>query len=220
MYLTITRLDLCFVVQLLRQHMDSPTSSHLAAAYKIIIYIKAAPSQGLLFPSSSTTFQLKSYCDSDWALCPHTRWSTTGNCIFLGSSLVSWKSKKQTVVSRSFAKSEYRAMATTFLELTWLCYLLTDIGISHPQVSSLVFDNQAALHITANLVFHERKKHIELNCHLVQDQIQAGYVTTAHVSSQTQLANIFTKVLPSHLLYSHLLKMGIVNYYSPSCRRC
>lgn len=111
-------------------------------------------------------------------------------------------------------------MATTCFELTWLYYLLIDIGISHPQVSSLFFDNQAALHIAANLVFHERKKHIELDCYVVRNQIQAEYVTTAHVSSQTQLANIFTKVLPSHLFYSHLLKMGIVNYYSPSCREC
>ncbi|KAF5452256.1 hypothetical protein F2P56_027276, partial [Juglans regia] len=149
LYLTITRPDISFAVQLLSQFMDKPMSTHLAAVYKILRYIKTSPGQGILL-SSSSQIQLRAYCDSDWASCPDSRRSTTGYCIFLGQSLVSWKSKKQNVVSRSSAESEYRSMATTCSELTWLRYLLQDLGLHHPQPVFLFCDNQAALHIAAN----------------------------------------------------------------------
>ncbi|GKB47706.1 cysteine-rich receptor-like protein kinase 8 [Tanacetum coccineum] len=87
-YLTITRPDICFTVQVLSQFMQHPTSAYI------------------------------SYCDSDWASCPMSRRPTTGYCILLGESPLSWKSKKQSVVSRSSAEAEYRAMALTCCEVT------------------------------------------------------------------------------------------------------
>ncbi|XP_061943828.1 uncharacterized protein LOC133668098 [Populus nigra] len=185
LYLTITRPDISYPIQILSQFMDKPSKTHLTTTHK--------------------------------ASCPDTRRSVTGYCVLLGQSLISWKSKKQSIVSRSSAEAEYRTMAATVSELTWLCFLLSDLHIEHSQAATLYCDNQAAIHIVSNPVFHERTKHIKLDCHLNRDKILEGSIVTMHVPTHLQRADLLTKALPSSLLRSHLLKLGIVNLYSPSC---
>ncbi|RVW94424.1 Retrovirus-related Pol polyprotein from transposon RE1 [Vitis vinifera] len=111
--------------------------AHMEAAFRVVRYLKNAPGQGLFF-SSNNDFRLRAYCDSDWAGCPLTRRSTTGYCVFLGPSLISWRSKRQKTVSLSSAEAEYRAM-------TGAC----------------------SLHIIANPIFHERTRHIDMDCHYI-----------------------------------------------------
>ncbi|KAL0443868.1 UNVERIFIED_CONTAM: Retrovirus-related Pol polyprotein from transposon RE2 [Sesamum latifolium] len=139
------------------------------------LYLKGCPSKGLFLPSDNS-LALQAYCDADWASCTDSRRPLTGFCVFLGGALVSWKTKKQSTVSRSTAEAEYRSLAAMVCELKWLSYLLTDFGISPQLPIPLYCDNKAALHILANPVFHERTKHIELDCHLVRDAYKDGFV--------------------------------------------
>ncbi|XP_040987793.1 uncharacterized mitochondrial protein AtMg00810-like [Juglans microcarpa x Juglans regia] len=117
LYLTLTRPNINYLTQVLNQFMDAPTNVHLAVAHKILRYLKTAPGQGI-FLFSTSFIHLKGYCDSDWASCPDTRKSVTDYYAFMGNSLISWCSKKQTMVSRSFAKAEYRAMTSLCTEFT------------------------------------------------------------------------------------------------------
>ncbi|XP_058211450.1 uncharacterized mitochondrial protein AtMg00810-like [Rhododendron vialii] len=214
-YLTVTRPDIVYAVQNLSQFMHQPRKPHMEAALRVLRFIKGTPGQDLLFPAVNN-LELKAYCDSDHAGCPTTRRSTTGYCVFLGDSLVSWKSKKQSTVARSSAKAEYRAMAITCLEITWLRYILQDLRVKQKGPAPLHCDNQVALHIAANLVYHERTKHIEIDCHIVREKLQAGEVSPIYIPSRDELADIFTKALGGDS-FNHLSrKLGLHNIHSPT----
>lgn len=168
-YLTITRPDIAYAVGIVSQFMHEPRKPHLDAVYWILKYIKSNP--GLLL-SSAGSHRITGYSDADWAGCPKDRRSTTGYCIFIGNSLVAWKSQKQSTVARSSAEAEYRAMASTACELIWMKALLWEIGLRHHQAMDMFCDKKSAIHIASNPVFHERTKHhIEiLDCHLVREK--------------------------------------------------
>ena len=166
----------------------------MKAATRILQYLKGTPGQGVFFPVESN-LQIKTYCDANWAGCLDTKKSLARYCVFLGNALISWKSKKQVVVSRSLAEVEYKSMASTTCEVLWLLYLLKDLHVSYDRPALMYCDNQVALHIVANPVFHERSKHIEADCHIMRNRVLDGAIKTFHVNSRNQLADIFTKAL-------------------------
>lgn len=193
--------------------MSAPRTSHLDDVHHLLRYLKATPGQGILF-SSTSQITLKAYADADWGSCPDSRRSTTGICVFLGDSLVSWKSQRQHVVSRSPAEAEYRALASIASEVTWLNHLLVDFEINIGP-TLLFCDNQAAIHIASNPTFHERSKHMEIDCHFIRDKVTDSMLRLVHVNSKHQLADILTKTVPTPLFTSLLSKMGIYSIYDP-----
>ena len=178
-------------------------------------YLKKTPGQGF-FLSAQFDLKLKCYCDADWAAYIDTRRSIPSFCIFLGESLIPWKSKKQQVVSRSSAESEYRAMACVASEIVWLVALLDTFGYTHKGLASLYCDSKASLYIAANPMFHERTKHIEIDCHFIREKIEDGLIKTFHVPTRHQLVDLFTKPLHQKQFMFLLSKMNLINIYNSS----
>ncbi|RVW52614.1 Retrovirus-related Pol polyprotein from transposon TNT 1-94 [Vitis vinifera] len=193
----------------------SPCDSHWDAVIRILRYIKSTPGQGVLYENRGHT-QVVGYTDADWAGSPTDRRSTSGYCVFIGGNLISWKSKKQDVVARSSAEAEYRAMALATCELIWLRHLLQELRFGKDEQMKLICDNQAALHIASNPVFHERTKHIEVDCHFIREKIASGCVATSFVNSNDQLADIFTKSLRGPRIKYICNKLGAYDIYAPA----
>lgn len=215
LYLTMTRPDISYAVQSLSQFMHAPTKVHYNAALRIVRYLKQSPGMGILMPAVSNN-SLSAFCDADWAACPESRKSITGYVVKYGEALISWKSKKQATVSRSTAESEFRSMAATVSEIVWIVALFKDLGISLTLPVDLYCDNRAALHIASNPMFHERTKHIDVDCHFVRERINQGVIRTAHVNTKFQVADILTKSLPQLSHSSLISQLGLINIFSES----
>ncbi|KAM0059843.1 putative RNA-directed DNA polymerase [Helianthus debilis subsp. tardiflorus] len=187
-YLTITRPDLSYAVNQASQFLQNPTTTHFQLVKRILRYVK----------------------DADWARCIDTRRSTYGYCIYLGGNLVSWSAKKQPTVSRSSCESEYRAMANTAAEIIWLTNLLRDLHALPPGRPTLLCDNKSALFLSQNPISHKRAKHIDIDYHFVRELVTAGKLHTKFISTDKQVADIFTKSLPkpSFERFRTMLRLG------------
>ncbi|GKE38275.1 ribonuclease H-like domain-containing protein [Tanacetum coccineum] len=194
-YLTFTRPDLSYAVQQLCLYMHDPREPHLAALKRVLRYIRGTTDLGLQLYQSSTS-QLISYTDADWAGCPATRRSTSSYYVFLGDNLLSWSSKSQHTLSRSSAEAEYRGVANVVAETAWIRNLLRELQAPLFTATLVYCDNVSAVYMSANPVQHQRTKHIEIDIHFVRDKVATGHIRVLHVPSRYQYADIFTNGLP------------------------
>ncbi|WVZ84896.1 LOW QUALITY PROTEIN: hypothetical protein U9M48_031867 [Paspalum notatum var. saurae] len=190
LYLTATRPDIQFAVCLCARYHASPRTSHRQAVKRIFRYLKFTPELGLWY-SSGLLFLLE---DADHAGCRIDRKSTSGTCQLLGTSLVSWSSRKQASVSLSTTEAEYIAAASCCSQLLWMKATLSDFGLKYGRIPLLV-DFTSAISVAKNPVLHSRTKHIDVRFHFLRDHYEKGDIDLIHVVSANQLADIFTKPL-------------------------
>ncbi|GJX99352.1 ribonuclease H-like domain-containing protein [Tanacetum coccineum] len=136
------------------------------------------------------------YLSGYWAGCLSTRMSTSGYCVFLGDNLLSWSAKQQHTLSRSSAEAEYRGVANVVAETAWLRNLPRELHSPLSTVTLVYCDNVSVVYMSANVVQHQRTKHIEIDIHFVHDMVTAGQVSVLHIPSRYQYADIFTIRLP------------------------
>jgi len=204
LYLTTSRPDIMFAVCLCARYQANPKESHFKAAKRILKYLK-----GLWYPSHSL-IHLIGYSDFDFAGCKLDRKSTSGNCHLLGSSLISWHSKKQACVALSTAEAEYIATGSCYAQILWLKQQLADFGLQINKVP-LMCDNTSAINLTKNQIQHSRTKHIEIRHHFIKDHVSNGDCEGKFIETKLQLADIFTKPLPKQMFFFLRNELGILD---------
>ena len=207
-YLAMTRPDISYAVNQLSQFMHEPTSDHWLAVKRVLRFLAATYDHGILLCRGST-LSLHAYSDADWAGDSDDYVSTNGHIVYLGKHPISWSSKKQKSIARSSTEAEYKSVANTSSELTWICSLLHELGIKLPTALVIYCDNVGATYLCANPVFHSRMKHVALDYHFIRNQVQSGALRVVHVSTKDQLADTLTKPLPRATFTDFSTKIGV-----------
>jgi hypothetical protein len=193
LYLSASRPDIMLSVCMCARFQSDPKECHLVAVKRFLRYLVSTPYFGIWYTKGST-FNLIGYSNSDYAGCKVDRKSTSGTCQFLGRSLVSWSSKKQTSVALSTAEAEYVTAGQCCAQLLWMRQTLRDFGYNLSKVP-LLCDNESAICLADNPVEHSHTKHIDIRHHFLRNHQQRGDIDIYHISTENQLADIFTKPL-------------------------
>jgi hypothetical protein len=193
-YLVNTRPDLAYLVGFVSRFLERPTDEHLAVVKRIIRYVVGTLNLGYRY-GRDDQWRLIGYYDSDLAGDLDTSRSTTGVAYFLGSNLIYWQSQKQKVVALSTCEAEYMAASTTSCQSIWLAQLLGDIKNTAVEGIELRVDNQSALALMKNPVFHDSSKHIRTRFHFIRQSVEDGDIQPSHACSNEQLEDILTKAL-------------------------
>ncbi|GMI81878.1 hypothetical protein HRI_001857100 [Hibiscus trionum] len=210
-HICTTRLDIQFAVNKLSQYMQAPLDKHWTAVKRIIRYLKVTLNHGLFFSNSPGSNTLVAYTDSDWGTSIDDKRSTGGHCVFLGGNLVSWGSKKQSVVSRSSTEAEFRSLADTMCDTMWVRSLLSELKIQLSKTHVIWCDNTSAIAHSANPVHHAKLKHVELDLSFVREKVAAGQFQVCYVPASEQIADVLTKPL-SAAFFVHLRQKLRVYY--------
>jgi len=181
---------------------------------RVLVYTKSCPEKGLVYRKHRHV-HISGYSDSGYAGDRGDRKSISGYCTFVGGKLVTWRRKKQDV-SPSSAEVEYRVLAHTSCEMVWLKNSLIELGFRQHEPMSMHCDNQSAICIAQNLVFHERTKHIEIDCHFVRDAWTKKVVMFQFTPSLKQLADLFTKAASLQVFSNLCNKLSVLDVYAPT----
>ncbi|GJZ82769.1 hypothetical protein Tco_0647942 [Tanacetum coccineum] len=191
MYLTTSRPDIMFAVYACERFQVTPKVSHLHVVKRIFRYLKGQPKLSLWYPKDSP-FALEAYTDSDYAGASLDRKSTTGGYQFLRSRLISWKSKKQTIVANSTTEAEYVSPFSCCGQLLWIQNQMLDYGYNFMN-TKIFINNESTICIVKNLVFHSKTKHIEIRHHFIRDSNEKKLIQMIKIHTDQNVADLLTK---------------------------
>jgi histone deacetylase 1/2 len=208
-----TRPDIAHAVNMVSRHMQEPSQAHMTAAKRILRYLHETKELGLVYKNEEKSanekkksIRLEGYCDADWGGDLDGRKSTNGYCVFLNGCLVSWNTHKQATVAHSSAESELMGACDVVKELMWMSQLLKEMHYDVEMPIIVYIDNQSAMKIAQHDVDHTRTKHIDIKYHFIRDEIREKKICLQWISTQKQIADIFTKGL-SHETFRHFRDM-------------
>eukprot|EP00253_Pinus_taeda_P021633 PITA_21633 len=193
-YLTTTRLDLAYSVSVLSQFMSKPLESHWVAAKSVLRYLFGTVNYGILYTNASDVI-LAGFSNSDCAGNLDDRRSITGYTFSIGSRLIAWSSKKQSIVALSSCEAEYQALWAAMCEAIWLRRLLNDAGKEQNNSTSIKSDNQRTIKLAHNPVFDKNTKHIDTQFNFIREKLQSKEIIIEYCKTFDNMADIFTNPL-------------------------
>ena len=188
-----------------------PKESCLKMVKIIFRYISGTTSFGLWYPRGCSCC-LVGFSDFDFAGCKSDRKSTSGTCHLLGNCLISWHSKKQHSVALSTVEAEYVVAGSCCSQILWIKQQLLDYDLKLGCIP-IKCDNTSVINLTKNPVLHSRTKHIEIRHHFLKDHVEKKDVSFEYVNTKSELADIFTKPLPSESFLKIRRELGILDTY-------
>eukprot|EP00253_Pinus_taeda_P010139 PITA_10139 len=210
LYLTGTRPDIMHAVGIVGRFHANPKETHLQAIKRIFKYLQGTKNYGLWYPRD-TDLTLHAYTDADWAGSVDDRKSTSGGAFFMGSRVVSWFSKKQSLIALSTAEAEYVVVASCYTQLLWMMQTLQDFQITCTTPISILCDNTSAINISKNPFMHSKTKHIPIKYQFLREQVLEQKVKLEYVPSKEQVVDILTKPLPRETFEYLRHNLGVVD---------
>jgi hypothetical protein len=207
---TSTRPDISAAVGIVSRFLEKPKLIHCNMVKQIFYYLRYTSSKGLFY-GIKPNVSLIGYSDASWANNEDYR-SISGTAFLLGSSLISWTSKKQDSTALSSTESEYIALTSAVQDALWFSELMNELEFKREPIT-IYEDNEACINMSKNPQEFKRTRHIQVRYHFIRDHVHSGDVDIAHVRTTDQLADLFTKGMNSRRLNDLTAKLGM---YEPS----
>ncbi|RVW35065.1 Retrovirus-related Pol polyprotein from transposon RE1 [Vitis vinifera] len=177
--------------------------------------LKGDSRKGLLYENQGH-LQVDVFTDANWAGSVIDKRSTSRYCTFVGGNLVTWQSKKQSVVARSSAKAEFRVVAHGICEVLWIKQLLEELKATSPLPMKVFCDNKVVIAIAHNPVLHDRTEHVELDKHFIKEKLENGLIGVPYIPMVEQVANVLTKGLPKKQFGDLVSKLTMNDIFKPA----
>lgn len=205
-----TRPDIAFAASTLSRFCNDPGRTHWLLAKHVLRYLKGTKRYGINYIKNSE--DVTAYTNSDWAGDVDDRKSCTGNIIILANGPISWKSKKQGSVALSTMEAEYAALAEISREIIYIKRLLTHMGFEKfvKDTIRVYCNNQSAIELSKNAVFHKRSKHVDISFHFIRELVEKRDIVVKYLRTDSMIVDILTKSLPKtkHDKYISMLQLG------------
>ncbi|GJR94832.1 retrovirus-related pol polyprotein from transposon TNT 1-94 [Tanacetum coccineum] len=188
--------DIAYAVSIVSRYLANPGKNHWEAVKWILKYLKGTADVGLVYGrDQGKHVDVDGFVDADYAKDPDKGRSITGYVFMVHGCVVSWKATLQHVVALSTTEAEYMALTEAVKESIWLKGLLIELGVN---LRSVVVncDNQSAIHLSRNAMFHERTKHINVRYHFIREIVESKEIEVAKIGTKDNAADAFTKVVP------------------------
>jgi len=174
-----TRVDIAFAVIKLARYASNPSNIHFTAVKRVFKYLKGTKDYGITYYKNASRF-ISGYCDADYAGDLSAK-STTGYIILLAGGIISWKSKLQSIIAQSTTEAEYIAINAVIKEAVYIKALLEELGYYYQNKFPIYTDNNGALLLAKNPIFHERTKYIAVKYHYIRDLIIKGIIDLNYI---------------------------------------